>query len=105
MMSRLKMFLRKNAFYNKYLQEHINNIRLFWKNCIFYFHHYTFKNNKELDGTHTVFLVYDAEQEHPGLADRLKVICCAYYIALQNGFDFKLVFETPFKLYDYLEYH
>ena len=41
--------------------------------------------------------------QHPGLADRLKAILGCYYIAKKNNLEFRLVFEHPFKLQNYLE--
>lgn len=53
-------------------------------------------------GKNNVFFIIDPSFKHPGLADRLKAICCSYYIAKINGFNFKLIFEKPFKLSDYI---
>ena len=60
------------------------------------------QKDKNIEGN-TLYFVFDHQQTHPGLADRLKVICCAYYIAKINSFDFKIIFDTPFLLQDYLE--
>ena len=102
MFSRIKAFLRGNSFYVNHLQRRVNDCRYFASNIKFYICHFSFRKDKEVEGN-TLYFVYDPSQKHPGLADRLKVICCVYYIAKINGFDFKLIFETPFKLCDYLE--
>ncbi|WP_455585080.1 hypothetical protein [Bacteroides sp.] len=46
----------------------------------------------------------DPSISHPGLADRFKAIVGSYYIAKLNGFEFKIIFEYPFKLSYYLDY-
>ena len=102
MLSRIKAFLRGNSFYTKYFQRHVNDCRYWLANLKFYIQYFTYKKDKEISGN-TVYFVYDPKQKHPGLTDRLKVICCVYYIAKINGFEFKLIFDTPFKLHDYLE--
>ena len=48
------------------------------------------------------FMVFDPERGHPGLADRLKAVISTYNIAKKNHYRFKLYFETPFRLSDYL---
>ena len=101
MMSRIKAFLRANPFYINHLQRRVNDCRYFISNLKFYIKHFTLRKDKEVEGN-TVYFIYDPKQKHPGLADRFKVICCAYYIAKLNGFEFKLIFDTPFKLHDYL---
>lgn len=49
-----------------------------------------------------VFL-FEPGRKHPGIADRLKAIVSNYNLAKQNGYDFRLCFETPFRLADYLK--
>ncbi|HOW30173.1 MAG TPA: hypothetical protein PLP88_01280 [Bacteroidales bacterium] len=44
----------------------------------------------------------DPRLPHPGLADRLKVTTCIYYIAKINGFNFRLIFDDNFNLPDFL---
>lgn len=48
------------------------------------------------------FMIFDPELKHPGLADRLKAVVSTYNIAKKNHYRFKLYFETPFRLSDYL---
>ena len=51
-----------------------------------------------------VFYFYiDPSIGHPGLADRLKAIVCCFDIAEKNGYAYKLIFNYPFKIEDYLE--
>lgn len=100
MFNKIKASLRNNPFYVSHLQKNINDFRYFIKNLLFYFNHFRF-SGKKIEGN-TLFFVIDPKQHHPGLADRLKVICCIYYIAKINDFKFKLIFDAPFKLQDYL---
>lgn len=97
----IKYYLRNNHLYTKYFQTRINDIRYFAKNVRSYTTKYTVKKDKYILGN-TIYLIFDPKLEHPGLADRLKVICCCYYIAKINHFNFKIIFETPFALSDYL---
>jgi hypothetical protein len=98
---RIKFHLRKNPFYKKYLQTRVNDMRYFVRSCKYYLKWYSWKKDKEATGN-TLYFIIDPEIKHPGLSDRYKAIIGCYYIAKQSGFDFKIVFETPFKLSDYL---
>ncbi|MDE6152190.1 MAG: hypothetical protein K2G12_09440 [Prevotella sp.] len=51
----------------------------------------------------TLFFVFEPKVKHPGIADRLKAIISLYNICKKNNYYFKLFFETPFRLSDYLE--
>lgn len=51
----------------------------------------------------TFFFVIAPNVKHPGLADRMKAIIDCYQIAKMNGYDFRIVFDIPFKLSDYLQ--
>ncbi len=51
----------------------------------------------------TFFFVIAPNVKHPGLADRMKAIVNCYQIAKKNGYDFRIIFDIPFKLSDYLE--
>lgn len=99
---KIKAILRKNPFYIRYCQRYVNDVRFFYKNIRLYISYFSLKKDKNIEGN-TLYFVFDHQQTHPGLADRLKVICCAYYIAKINSFDFKIIFDTPFLLQDYLE--
>lgn len=99
---RIKCFLRANPYYKKYLQTHINDFRYFYRSCRYYVKYYSLRIDKTVTGN-TLFFIIDPAIKHPGLADRLKAIVGCYYIATQNDFDFKIIFETPFILSDYLD--
>jgi hypothetical protein len=64
--------------------------------------YYTLKKDREVNGN-TLYFIIDPEIVHPGLSDRYKAIVGCYYIAKINGFDFRIIFETPFHLNDYLD--
>jgi len=51
----------------------------------------------------TFFFIIDPDKKHHGLVDRLKAIVSCYYIAKQNGLDFKIIFDHPFPLAQYLK--
>ncbi|MDY4217673.1 MAG: hypothetical protein SOX84_02665 [Prevotella sp.] len=48
------------------------------------------------------YFLFDPKFSHPGLADRFKAIVGCYHIAKQNGYDFKIVWDTPYLLSDFL---
>lgn len=58
---------------------------------------------KRANRVNTLIFYLDPTIGHPGLADRLKAIVSCYYIAMENGLDFKIIFNHPFKLIDYLQ--
>jgi hypothetical protein len=99
---RLRYIIRNSNIYQKYFQTWINNIKYAFKNLRFYFKYYGFKKDKSIAGN-TIFFILDPRLRHPGLVDRLKAAVCIYYIAKINGFNFKLIFDSPFHLSDYLE--
>lgn len=104
MIKLIKAYFRKSLFYSKYCQSSVNSVRYGLKNLFFYFRYFKIGKCKTCDKEERVlYFVIDPKLEHPGLTDRLKVITCIYYIAKINGFQFKLVFEEPFKLSDYLD--
>ena len=49
-----------------------------------------------------VYFVIDPHRTHPGLADRIKAIINTYNWAKKNGLEFKLIFNTPFNLEEFL---
>lgn len=48
------------------------------------------------------YIVFNPQQRHAGLADQLKAIVGCYYIAKENGYDFKIIHPTPFILENFL---
>lgn len=97
-----KCYLRRNKFYKKHCQTHVNNLRYFTRSLRYYFREYSYKKDKDVIGN-TLYFIIDPRIGHPGLADRLKAIVGSYFIAKQNGFEFKIIFEYPFNLNKYLD--
>jgi hypothetical protein len=98
----IKCFLRANKFYKKYFQTRVNDLRYACRKYIYYFKYYSFKDDGTASGN-TLFFIIDPAIRHPGLSDRFKAMIGCYYIALVNGFDFKIIFEYPFRLNDFLD--
>lgn len=88
---RIKYYLRNNDFYVRYLQSRVNDIRYFIKNLSYYFKYYHIQKRQGSKEGNTIYFILDSRLPHPGLADRLKVTACIYYIAKINGFDFRLI--------------
>ena len=53
-------------------------------------------------GKRTLVFYMDPKRRYPGLVDLLKAVVGCYYIANENGYHFKLFFETPFQLSRFL---
>lgn len=49
-----------------------------------------------------LYFVFEPNVKHPGLADRLKATVALYNHCKKYGFQFKMYFETPFRLAEYL---
>lgn len=98
---KIKNFLRQSTIYTKYFQIKVNDIRYCIRNLKYYRKMYFFRKDIDTDNN-VVYFIIDSNIKHPGLADRLKAIVGSYYIAKLNNFDFKIIFDHPFKLNDYL---
>ena len=48
------------------------------------------------------YCVFETHKKHAGVADRLKTVITQYNNAKACGYEFKLFWETPFRLSDYL---
>jgi hypothetical protein len=99
---RIKCYLRANRYYKKYFQTRVNDMRYAVRKYKYYAKYYSFKKDREIRGN-TLFFIIDPAIKHPGLSDKFKAIAGCYYISKINGFDFKIIFETPFCLNDYLD--
>lgn len=97
----IKHTLRCNSFYKKHCQGRINSMRYWCMDLQVYLRQYSWRKDREVTGN-TVYFIFDPTQKHPGMTDRVKVIVCCYWIAKQNGFDFKVVYDRPHRLSDYL---
>lgn len=49
------------------------------------------------------YLYFDPSRSHPGLCDRIKTIVSCYYLAKENGYEFKLILKTPFDIGHFLQ--
>lgn len=97
----IKHTLRGNSFYKQFLQGKVNAIRYSIKDVKEYLRYYSIRKDFEVSGN-TVYFVFDPSRNHPGMTDRVKVIVCCYWIAKINGFDFKIIYDQPHRLSDYL---
>lgn len=69
------------------------------KLVLHYAKYFSFKQPK----TKQIVVCFDGLVPHGGLVDRLKGIISCYQIANELGYDFKILFDNPFKLTDFLE--
>ncbi len=69
------------------------------KLVLHYAKYFSFKQPK----TKQIIVCFDGLVPHGGLVDRLKGIVSCYQIANELGYDFKILFDTPFELTDFLE--
>lgn len=72
-------------------------VKYFINNCKYYLKMRWRKARK----TNVLYFVFEPDQRHPGVADRIKAIVSLYNVAKANNYEFKFFFETPFKLQDY----
>ena len=49
-----------------------------------------------------IICMYDGRMDHGGIADRLRGAVSAYYVCREMGYDFRIFFNHPFRLDDYL---
>ena len=49
-----------------------------------------------------IICMYDGRMDHGGIADRLRGAVSSYHVAKQMGYDFRIFFDHPFRLEDYL---
>lgn len=83
---------------------HINQFKRILRNFYIRVKYYKLeRKDNALPKTVVMFIENGYHKQHPGLVDRFKAIVGMYYIAKKNGWDFKLVFTTPFCLEEYLE--
>lgn len=60
-------------------------------------------SRKKIEKRNLFFFILDKNfKHHPGLADRLKAITSCYYIARNNGYEFKLIDQTACGIKDFL---
>lgn len=73
---------------------------VFWENCLRKFHKFRFKKARTVN---VLYFYLDPTMNYPGLADRIKAMINCFYIAELNRYDFKIIFQSPFKLSQYLQ--
>lgn len=96
-LEKIKYILRGSQYYRKYFQTTVNSLRYYFRNLHYYWQLYSFKKDREVSGN-TLYFIIDPNIKHPGLVDRFKAIVGLFYVAKINGFDFKVIFNHPFKL-------
>lgn len=74
------------------------DIKNFIKNSIIRFKYRPIRAKKK----NVYCCVFEDNKKHSGLADRFKTVILQYNVAKANGYEFKLYWESPFKLQDYL---
>ena len=100
-LEKIKYILRGNRYYRKYFQTTVNSIRYYFRDLHYYWQKYSLKKDREVLGN-TLYFIIDPDIKHPGLVDRFKAIVGLFYVAKVNGFDFKIIFNHPFDLEEYL---
>lgn len=67
-------------------------------------YYYTYSTNpmQTLDYTQVV-VMFDGNQIHCGITDRIKGMCSIYEYCRLHEYDFRIFFRSPFQLEDYLE--
>lgn len=100
-MEKIKYILRGSRYYRKYFQTSVNSMRYYFRNLHYYWHSYSLKKDREVSGN-TLYFIIDPNIKHPGLVDRFKAIVGLFYVAKESGFDFKIIFNHPFRLENYL---
>lgn len=75
------------------------DVKNFFRNSLYRFK-YRFKRVQKYN---IYYCVFERNKKHAGLADRLKSVISQYNVAKMNGYQFKLVWDTPFVLSDYLQ--
>lgn len=68
----------------------------------FYGKHYSDTVQKTSPKEKTAIIIFDGKMHHGGLADRLRGILSAYSICKDLGITFKLYFDHPFNIRDFL---
>lgn len=73
---------------------------VFFRNCLRKFGKFRFKKARTVN---VLYFYLDPGLTYPGLADRIKTMINCFYIAEQNGYDYKIIFQSPFQLSKYLQ--
>ena len=73
---------------------------VFFRNCLRKLGKFRFKKARTVN---VLYFYLDPSLTYPGLADRIKTMINCFYIAEQNGYDYKIIFQSPFQLSKYLQ--
>lgn len=78
-------------------------ISLKYRKCTKVFYRQKTFSDSHCKRTDIFYFILDKRFQHPGLADRLKAIVSCYYIAIQNGYKFKIIADEPYSILPYLK--
>lgn len=73
---------------------------VFYRNCLRKLVKFEFKKARTVN---VLYFYLDPSLTYPGLADRIKTMINCFYIAEQNGYKYKIIFQSPFQLSKYLQ--
>lgn len=94
-MSQIRYFFRTHLKYVTFIYQWIRRIA---RNA----YHFRKMSLRKIKNADMLFFVIDPNIPHPGLADRIKAIIACYNQAKKNGLCFKIIFDIPFRLQDFL---
>ena len=93
----------RSIYYNKYYYWYILRKKREIKTQNAIESSYEKKAKTERNAPHYVLNIYDGSVHSGGLADRFRGIISTYYICKQKGYEYKLYYDDPFPLSEYLE--
>ena len=64
--------------------------------------YYTTTAPRATNARKQIICMYDGRMDHGGIADRLRGVVSSYDVAKKMGYDFRIFFDHPFRLEDYL---
>ena len=64
--------------------------------------YYTTAAPRATNARKQIICMYDGRMDHGGIADRLRGVVSSYDVAKKMGYDFRIFFDHPFRLEDYL---
>jgi hypothetical protein len=93
--------MAKYLMNKKYLEKHKINCLFALRILKYYITKYRIAKDKEVEGN-TLYLIIDPDREYAGLIDRIKAIVSCFYIAKNNKFEFKIISNEQFPIWDFL---
>lgn len=97
------MIQESEGVYKPRIKDFISFIRADIKAIVKQARYYKKFRFKRVNKRATFYMVFEPFRGHPGLADRMKAIISTYNLAKSNGYNFKIYFNTPFTLSEYLK--